>query len=71
MNLASAFAASVEKQPGKIALYRGESEFTYANLFEQSCAVAVDLSLKFGVKPGDRVGLWLKNQPDVLEEVAR
>ena len=66
MNLASAFAASVKKQPDKVALYRGESEFTYANLFEQSCAVAADLSLKFGVKPGDRVGLCLKNRPEFV-----
>jgi len=47
MNLTSAFAASVEKQPGKVALCWGESEFTYADLFGQSCAVAADLSLKF------------------------
>ena len=69
MNLVSAFAASVKKQPGKIALYWGESEFTYANLFGQSCAVAADLSLKFGVKPGDRVGLWLKNRPEFVTAV--
>jgi long-chain acyl-CoA synthetase len=69
MNLASAFAASVEKRPGKVALCWGESEFTYTGLFEQSCAVAVDLSLKFGVKPGDRVGLWLKNRPEFVMAV--
>ena len=66
MNLASAFAASVEKRPDKIALYWGESEFTYANLLGQTCAVAAGLSQKFGVKPGDRVGLWLKNRPEFV-----
>ncbi len=69
MNLAGAFAASVEKRPDKVALCWGESEFTYADLFERSCAVAADLSLKFGVKPGDRVGLWLKNRPEFVTAV--
>ena len=69
MNLAGAFAASVEKRPDKVALCWGESEFTYANLFERSCAVAADLPLKFGVKPGDRVGLWLKNRPEFVTAV--
>jgi len=32
MNLATAFAASVEKRPQKIALYWGENEITYATL---------------------------------------
>jgi long-chain acyl-CoA synthetase len=66
MNLATAFALSVEKRPDKIALYWGESEFTYANLFGQTCAVAAGLSRKFDVKPGDRVGLWLKNRPEFV-----
>jgi long-chain acyl-CoA synthetase len=66
MNLTSAFAASVEKRPDKIALYWGESEFTYANLFGKTCAIAAGLSRNFGVKPGDRVGLWLKNRPEFV-----
>jgi long-chain acyl-CoA synthetase len=66
MNLASAFAASVEKRPDKIALYWGENEFTYADLFKKTCAVAASLSQKLGVKPGDRVGLWLKNRPEFV-----
>jgi len=66
MNLASAFATSVEKRPDKIALYWGEGEFTYASLLGQTCAVAAGLSQKFGVKPDDRVGLWLKNRPEFV-----
>ncbi len=31
--------------------------------------MAADLSLKFGVKPGDRVGLWLKNRPEFVTVV--
>jgi len=69
MNLATAFTASVEKQPDKIALYWGDSEFTYATLFAQSGAVAAELTGKFGVKPGDRIGLWLKNRPEFIPAV--
>jgi long-chain acyl-CoA synthetase len=69
MNLASAFAASVEKRPDKIALYWGDGEFTYAMLSAQSGAVAAELTGKFGVKPGDRVALWLKNRPEFIPAV--
>jgi long-chain acyl-CoA synthetase len=69
MNLATAFAASVEKRPDKIALYWGESEFSYATLSAQSRAVAAELTGKFGVKPGDRVALWVKNCPGFVSSV--
>jgi long-chain acyl-CoA synthetase len=69
MNLVAAFAASAQKQPDKIALYWGDSEFTYATLLAQSGAVAAALTGKFGVKPGDRVGLWLKNRPEFVPAV--
>src|ERR1039458_6311029 len=69
MNLATAFAASVEKRPDKIALYWGDSEFSYATLFAQSEAVTTELTGKFGVKPGDRVALWLKNRPEFVTAV--
>ncbi len=69
MNLASAFATSVAKQPDKIALYWGESKFTYAALFARAGAVAAELVGRFGVKPGDRVGLWLKNRPEFIPAV--
>ena len=66
MNLASAFAASASKRPQKIALFWGESEFTYASLQAQSLAVAGQLVRQFGVQAGDRVGLWLKNRPEFI-----
>jgi long-chain acyl-CoA synthetase len=69
MNLATAFAAAVNKQPDKIALYWGDSEFSYATLFAQSGAVASALVGRFGVKPGDHVGLWLKNRPEFILSV--
>jgi len=69
MNLATAFADSVEKRPDKIALYWGESEFSYATLSAQSGAVAAELTGKFGIKPGDRVALWVKNCPGFVSSV--
>jgi acyl-CoA synthetase (AMP-forming)/AMP-acid ligase II len=58
MNLASAFAASVEKRPGKTAIFWGEPEIPYAALLAQSQKVAAHLQTQFGVKPGDRVNTW-------------
>ena len=69
MNLVTAFGSSAEKEPEKIALYWGESEFSYATLSAQSRAVATELAGKFGVKPGDRVALWLKNRPEFIPAV--
>jgi long-chain acyl-CoA synthetase len=69
MNLASAFADSVEKRPDKIALYWGEAEFSYATLHAQARAVSAELAGRFGVKPGDRVALWLKNRPEFVPAV--
>jgi long-chain acyl-CoA synthetase len=66
VNLASAFAASAQKRPDKVAMFWGESEFTFATLFAQSAAVARQLVDHYVVKPGDRVGLWLKNRPEFV-----
>ncbi len=66
MNLALAFAESVKKRPEKIALFWGEAEFSYASLFAQSQVVAHRLANQLGVKPRDRVGLWLKNRPEFV-----
>lgn len=66
MNLATAFAASVQNQPDKTAVFWGLDEFTYATLLNQSNAVATHVTHRLGVKPGDRVGLWLKNCPEFL-----
>src|SRR5882724_5247055 len=66
MNLASAFAASANKHSEKIALFWGEQEFSYAKLWEETVFVADRLQSQFGVKPGERVGLWLKNCPEFV-----
>ena len=66
MNLAAAFAESVSRQPQKIALYWGEREYSYTELWQQTLFVAGQLQGHFGVQPGDRVGLWLKNCPEFV-----
>jgi long-chain acyl-CoA synthetase len=66
MNIASAFGQSARKQPGKTALYWGEREYSYAQLWRQTRLVAGDLRGRLGVKRGMRVGLWLKNCPEFV-----
>jgi len=61
MNLATAFARCAEKHATKIAIFWGETEISYAALLAQSKTVAAGLQTQFGVKPGDRVALWVKN----------
>jgi len=66
MNLASAFAASVKKRPDKTALFWGEREYSYAELWQQTDWISHQLRQALNVKPGDRVGLWLKNCPEFV-----
>jgi long-chain acyl-CoA synthetase len=66
MNLAGAFAETVHKHSQKIALFWGENQFSYAALWRQSVIVSHELRHRFDVRPGDRVGLWLKNCPEFI-----
>src|SRR4029077_17847803 len=66
MNLASAFADSVQKHSEKVALFWGERAYTYSELWSQTLFVAGVLRQQFGVKPADRVALWLKNCPEFV-----
>jgi long-chain acyl-CoA synthetase len=66
MNLATAFANSVQTRPQKIALFWGEREYSYAELWSQTLFVSHELRDQFSVAPGDRVGLWLKNCPEFV-----
>jgi long-chain acyl-CoA synthetase len=66
MNLAIAFANCAGKHMQKTAIFYGEQEISYAELQSQSLKVAGHLQNKLGVKPGDRVGLWLKNCPEFV-----
>lgn len=66
MNLAVAFRDAVQKRPEKTALYWADKELSYAALRAQTLAVARHLADGLGVRPGDRVGLWLKNRPEFV-----
>ena len=66
MNLVDAFGNSVHKHRQKTALYWGEQKYSFAELWSQSRHVAQKLQSEFKVKPGERVGLWLKNCPEFV-----
>src|SRR5688572_5032927 len=66
MNLARAFAESTVAHNSKTALFWGEQELTYGALQAHVQSMAAELQGKFGVRKGDRVGLWLKNCPEFV-----
>ncbi len=66
MNLAGAFGDSVQKHAEKTALFWGERAYSYGELWSQSLFIAGILRQQFGIKPGDRAGLWLKNCPEFI-----
>ena len=66
MNLAEAFDQAALSRAQKTAVFWDEKEFSFAALRQMSITVAGELTRKFGVKPGDRVGLWLKNCPEFI-----
>jgi long-chain acyl-CoA synthetase len=66
MNLAAALVRAAEKNPQKTAVYWGETEYSFAVLLQQTARVAGYLQHQLGVKPGDRVALWLKNCPEFI-----
>jgi long-chain acyl-CoA synthetase len=66
MNLASAFAAAARQHSTKTAVFWGDEEHSYAAVGAQAGQLAVHLQRDLGVRPGDRVGLWLKNCPQFV-----
>jgi long-chain acyl-CoA synthetase len=69
MNLSLAFAQSARRDPAKTALYWGEAQFSYKHFRAQSLGVARRLTTEFGVRRGDRVGIWLKNCPEFVPAI--
>jgi long-chain acyl-CoA synthetase len=66
MNLATGFLNCAQKNPDKVAIYFGDKQISFTELSAQAQAVAAHLQKQFGVKPGDRVALWLKNCPEFI-----
>jgi long-chain acyl-CoA synthetase len=69
MNLATAFLNCAAKHAQKTAIFWGDREIAYAEILAQSRKVAAHLQSNFGVRPGDRVALWLKNCPEFVASV--
>ena len=66
MNLASAFTQSVEKHHGKPALFWGEAELSHGQILQRSVQLQRHLVGKLALKPGERVGVWLRNCPEFV-----
>src|SRR5438270_7000827 len=66
MNLAAAFAVCAEKNWSRTALCWGDKTHHYGLFLQQTVELAAHLQEKLGVRPGDRVGLWLKNCPEFV-----
>jgi long-chain acyl-CoA synthetase len=66
MNLALAFRAAAHKHGACPAIFWGDQQFSYGTLLAQAQNLSAHLQESFGVKPGDRVALWLKNCPDFV-----
>ena len=69
MNLSMAFADSAERNARKTAVFWGDAEYSYERLHQQTRRLATRLQIDFAVRPGDRVGLWLKNSPEFITAV--
>lgn len=66
MNLTTAFLQSAQRNPEKTAVFWGNTEFAYRHLASQSAWASQHLQSALGVRPGDRVGLWLRNCPEFI-----
>jgi long-chain acyl-CoA synthetase len=66
MNLVSSFVGSVKRHGDKTAIYWGDAEYSYQTVWSQAQELSERLKRQFGVKRGDRVGLWLKNCPEFV-----
>ena len=69
MNLAQSFLRSAAEHASAPALFWGEHQISSTEVVDQSSRVAAALRAQFGVRPGDRVGLWLKNCPEFVSAV--
>ncbi|MGE3312814.1 MAG: class I adenylate-forming enzyme family protein [Limisphaerales bacterium] len=66
MNLSETFLHSATRHAGKVAVFHGESRQTYQDLSSQTLAIARYLVEIRGIRPNQRVGLWLRNRPEFI-----
>ncbi len=65
-SLAANFAISAIAHPEKAALFWGDQSFLYQDFSRSAAGGATFLAKEFGIRPGDRVGLLVKNQPEFV-----
>ncbi|MDT9592216.1 class I adenylate-forming enzyme family protein [Nocardioides zeae] len=63
MNIASVIHRAARRRPDAVALRHGDSSLTYAELVDAASRFAAYLRGR-GVRPGDRVGVLMHNQPE-------
>jgi long-chain acyl-CoA synthetase len=66
MNLATAFRDAANKHFEKTAVFWGEDELSYGILLRRTTEVCEVLRRDFGIRPGDRVAVWMKNCPQYI-----
>ncbi|MBM3845419.1 MAG: long-chain fatty acid--CoA ligase [Verrucomicrobia bacterium] len=66
MNLAIEFDHSAQRCPDSAALFWGEQEFTYSDIRASASRLAAYWSRELGIRPGDRVAVWLRNSPEFV-----
>ncbi len=66
MNLAAALTQAAQKDPRKTAIFWDEREYSFEEIVQLTARVAGYLQHRLGIKPGDRVALWLKNCPEFV-----
>ncbi len=66
VNLFQQFEASARAQAGKTAIFWAQEEFPYSRVRGAAEVLAGRLQSQFGVQPGDRVALWMKNRPEFV-----
>jgi long-chain acyl-CoA synthetase len=64
MSLYDAFAAAAGQHRARTAIFWGEEELSYDWIDRRAAWLAEQLTRVQGVKPGDRVAVWLKNCPE-------
>ena len=64
-NIAEAFQARVQEHPDKTALVYLGTHYSYARIWDWACSFARSLG-GLGVRPGDRVMIYLRNCPQWL-----
>ena len=66
MNLFTSFEGVAGQNEDKTAVFWGERELTYREIRGQARFITGNLIEQFQVRPGDRIGLWLKNCPEFI-----